>query len=76
MRHGRPDRPQRDSVDLVCQALGKYTAYQLSEMAHQGSPGATRQRSGAGALNRSSEPLLDEEVFEYFSALVSSDSEG
>ncbi|MET8296377.1 type II toxin-antitoxin system antitoxin SocA domain-containing protein [Streptomyces sp. NPDC005180] len=68
---------QRDSVDLVCQALGRYTAHQLSEMTHQGSPWiAARQRAGATSLDRSNEPLLDEEVFDYFSALVSSGSEG
>lgn len=68
---------QRESIDLVVDGLNQYTAHELSEMTHQGSPWLNaRSRSNAGALDRSSEDLWDDDIAEYFSALVSSGEEG
>jgi uncharacterized phage-associated protein len=68
---------ERESVDLVLEAYGDLTAHQLSGMTHQEPPWIkARQRAGAAPLDRSDEPLLDAEIFEFFDALTAADAEG
>lgn len=77
---GDPSRlttSERESVDIVVDSFGDYTAHQLSEMSHQtdGPWDLARQRAGARELERSNETLLDNDIFEYFSRLISTGSE-
>ncbi|OPG03058.1 hypothetical protein B1R27_30020 [Streptomyces sp. GKU 895] len=67
---------QRESVDIVLESFNQYTAHQLSEMSHQadGPWDLARRRAGARELERSNEELSDEDMFEYFSRLISSGS--
>lgn len=69
---------QRESVDLVLETFKDYTAHQLSEMSHEtnGPWDLARRRVGARTLERSNEKLLDMDIFEYFSRLVSTGNEG
>jgi uncharacterized phage-associated protein len=77
---GRPDlldAGESESVDLVLSAYGELSAHQLSAMTHREPPWAkARQRAGASDLERSTEGLLDEEIFEYFDALTSVMTDG
>ncbi|HEX6470673.1 MAG TPA: type II toxin-antitoxin system antitoxin SocA domain-containing protein [Streptosporangiaceae bacterium] len=66
------DPGERESVDLVLQGLGDYTAHQLSTMTHAEGPWIkARERADVAPLERSKEPLRDEEIFEFFDALTS-----
>lgn len=66
------DEGESESVDLVLSAYRELTAHQLSTMTHAEPPWRkARERAGAAELQRSSEPLLDEEIFEFFDALAS-----
>lgn len=69
---------QRESVDIVLSTFGEYTAHQLSEMSHQvdGPWDQARKRAGTRELERSNEQLRDVDMFEYFSRLISTGSEG
>jgi uncharacterized phage-associated protein len=74
---GQLDPGERESVDLVLDAYGRFSAHQLSAMTHRRGPWvAARRRAGAGPLERSSEQLDDTEIFEFFDALASADADG
>lgn len=75
---GALDPDERESVDIVLDNLGTYTAHQLSEMSHQtdGPWDLARIRAGARELERSNEELDDGDIFEYFSRLISTGIEG
>lgn len=68
---------QRESVDVVVASFKDYTAHQLSEMSHQtnGPWDIARRRAGARDLERSNEKLLNDDIFEYFSSLISTGAE-
>lgn len=69
------DSGERESIDLVLGAYGKFTAHQLSAMTHSAGPWVlARHRAGAVELESSSEELDDDEIFEFFDALTSADS--
>ena len=69
------DPGERESVDLVLKAFARFSAHQLSTMTHREGPWVmARQRAGAADLERSSEVLDDDEIFEFFDALTSADS--
>jgi uncharacterized phage-associated protein len=76
---GEPDQldgGERESVDLVLGAYGELTAHQLSAMTHRETPWVqARARADAAPLERSDEPLADEEIFEFFDALTSADAD-
>jgi uncharacterized phage-associated protein len=73
---GALDRGEAESVDLVLQAYGRFSAHQLSAMTHHAGPWVlARARDNAEALERSSEPLTDTEIFEFFDALTSADAD-
>lgn len=70
------DEGERESIDLVLDAYGDLSAHQLSAMTHSAGPWvAARKRAGAGPLDRSSEELDDEEIFELFDVLTSADAD-
>jgi uncharacterized phage-associated protein len=65
------DDGERESIDIVLANLGNRSAHELSQMTHKEQPWvAARARSGAGPLDRSGERLKDEEILEFFEALV------
>ena len=69
------DDGERESIDLVLQAYGDFTAHQLSVMTHREPPWVNaRARAGAIPLERSTEPLRDDEIFEYFDGLAAETS--
>ena len=69
------DDGERESIDLVLQAYGDFTAHQLSVMTHRDPPWMNaRARAGAIPLERSTEPLRDDEIFEYFDGLAAETS--
>ena len=69
------DAGERESIDLVLSSYGDFTAHQLSAMTHRAGPWvAARERAGAAPLDRSTEELSDEEIFEYFDVLTASDA--
>lgn len=71
------DAGERESIDLVLEGLGGYTAHQLSTMTHREAPWLkARERAGARPLERSNEELRDEEIFEFFDALTADHSRG
>jgi uncharacterized phage-associated protein len=71
------DTGESESVDLVLSAYGDLTAHQLSAMTHSELPWMrARARAGASELEPSSEPLLDEDIFEYFDALTAATADG
>ena len=73
---GDLDDGELESIDLVLQAYGDFTAHQLSVMTHREPPWANaRARAGAAPLERSAEPLLDDEIFEYFDSLATATSD-
>lgn len=70
------DQGEQESVDLVLQGLGDYTAHQLSTMTHSDGPWVeARKRAAAAPLERSKEQLRDEEIFEFFDALTSTNGQ-
>ena len=71
------DAGESESVDLVLSAYGDLSAHQLSEMTHRELPWRrARERAEASDLERSTEPLLDEDIFEYFDALTAVAADG
>lgn len=69
------DDGERESIDLVLGAYGRFTAHQLSALTHSEGPWvAARRRAGAAELERSTEELDDDEIFEFFDALTSADN--
>jgi uncharacterized phage-associated protein len=70
------DRGEKESVNLVLGAYGDLTAHQLSSMTHREPPWVhARARAGVAPLDRSNEPLDDDEIFEFFDALTSADAD-
>jgi len=70
------DEGERDSIDLVLEAYGGFSAHQLSAMTHGSGPWVdARRRAGAGPLDRCDERLGNEEIFEFFDALTSADAD-
>lgn len=64
---------ERESVDLVLEAYADLTAHQLSVMTHRERPWlAARRRAGVAPLERSTAQIHDDDVYEYFDALISS----
>jgi uncharacterized phage-associated protein len=73
---GALDDGERESVDLVLEGYGRFSAHQLSAMTHREGPWvAARRRAGAGPLDPNTEPLRDEEIFEFFDALTAADAD-
>lgn len=71
------DDGERESIDLVLDGLGEYTAHQLSTMTHKEGPWiAARNRARVAPMERSTEELTDEEIFEFFNALTAADADG
>lgn len=69
-------RGERESVDIVLDNLGGLSAHDLSAMTHRELPWiGARERAGAAPLERSTEPLDVEEIYEFFDALVSDGQE-
>jgi uncharacterized phage-associated protein len=74
---GKLDDGERESVDLVLDAYGAFTAHQLSAQTHRAGPWVqARQRAGAGPMERSNERLRDDEIAEFFDALISASADG
>jgi len=70
------DAGEAESCDLVLAAYGRFTAHQLSMMTHGEAPWImARRRAGAKPFERTNELLRDEEIFEFFDALTSSDAQ-
>lgn len=71
------DPGERESVDLVLSSFCGLTAHQLSLMTHREPPWlAARARGRASPLERSDEPLREEEIAEFFDALAADGAEG
>ncbi|MEV4179961.1 type II toxin-antitoxin system antitoxin SocA domain-containing protein [Streptosporangium canum] len=71
------DDGERESIDLVLASYGDFTANQLSQMTHAEKPWTfARERAGASPMERSAEPLTDEDMFEFFDAMVTAVSYG
>lgn len=65
------DDDERESVDMVLESFKAFSAHELSAMSHQPGPWLdARNRAGVAELARSNEELLDEEIADYFGALV------
>lgn len=61
-------------MDLVLDGYGALSAHQLSMMTHDELPWiAARERSGAQPLERSTEELHDDEIFEFFDELATAE---
>lgn len=77
---GNPDKLdpwEIESIDLVLAGLGDLTAHQLSTMSHREAPWLhARERANVGSLERSSEELHVDEIYEYFDAVTSTDADG
>lgn len=69
------DDDERDSVNVVLENFKAYSAHELSAMTHRPGPWlAARKRAGLeDDLQRSSEELRDEEIADFFGALVDRD---
>ena len=68
------DNGERDSVDLVLEVYGDFTAHQLSQMTHNEAPWVkARHRSKAGPLQRSTAQLREEDILDFFDVLTSAD---
>jgi len=71
------DEGERESVDLVLDAYGGFSAYQLSQLTHQEGPWlAARRRAGARAAERSTARLRDSDIAVHFETLVAENSDG
>ncbi|MGW4931867.1 Panacea domain-containing protein [Streptomyces sp. NPDC004166] len=66
------DVDERESVDAVLDSFKGYTAHELSAMTHRPGPWLdARKRAGMeDDLQRSNEELLDEDIEDFFGALV------
>lgn len=61
------DPGERESIDLVLDAYGQFSAHQISAMTHSRGPWAcARERAGAAPLDHSDEHLRDDEIAGYF----------
>jgi uncharacterized phage-associated protein len=71
------DDGERESIDLVLASYGSFAANQLSQMTHQEKPWVcARLRAGVAPMQRSDEPLLDSEIFEFFDAMLAARADG
>lgn len=69
------DEGEEESVDLVLEGLGDYSAHELSQMTHRDGPWVqARNRAHVAPMERSNEELTDEEIVEYFDALTAADA--
>jgi uncharacterized phage-associated protein len=65
------DDDERESVNVVLENFRAYSAHELSAMTHQPGPWLdARNRAGVTDLQRSNEELRDEEIADFFGALV------
>ncbi|MDX3183534.1 DUF4065 domain-containing protein [Streptomyces sp. ME02-7008A-1] len=66
------DADEQDSVNVVLENFKAYSAHELSAMTHRPGPWLdARKRAGLeDDLQRSNEELLDEEIADFFGALV------
>lgn len=65
------DDDERESVDVVLENMRAYSAHELSDMTHRQGPWVhARSRAQVQDLDRSTEPLLDEDIADFFGALV------
>jgi uncharacterized phage-associated protein len=65
------DDQEKESVDIVLENMSVYSAHELSEMTHRTGPWVeARGRAQAPDLERSNEPLLDEDIADFFGALA------
>ncbi|MFE4671075.1 Panacea domain-containing protein [Streptomyces sp. NPDC056723] len=65
------DDDERESVNVVLENFRAYSAQELSAMSHQRGPWLdARSRAGVTDLQRSNEELRDEEIADFFGALV------
>ncbi|KIZ16871.1 Panacea domain-containing protein [Streptomyces natalensis] len=70
------DDGERESVTIVLDSMGVYSAHELSAMTHRAGPWVqARERAGAADLQRSNEELRDADIADFFGALVSQDDE-
>lgn len=66
------DDGESESVDLVLESFIGYSAHKLSAMTHREGPWVlARERAGVQDLQRSSEKLRDDDMDDYFGAIVS-----
>jgi uncharacterized phage-associated protein len=71
------DGGEAESVDLVLDAYGDFTAHQLSVMTHNEQPWvAARARARVGPLERSTAQLHDADIAEFFDALAMASADG
>lgn len=71
------DEGELESIDLVLEGLGEYSAHELSQMTHREGPWVqARNRAHVAPMERSNEELTDEEIGEYFDALTAADANG
>ena len=71
------DDGERESVNLVLNAYGDFTAYQLSQLTHDEAPWKNaRARVGARAAERSTARLTDSDIMVHFEALVAANADG
>jgi uncharacterized phage-associated protein len=62
---------ERESVDVVLELMGGFSARELSSMTHTAGPWVlARERAGARDLERSTERLRDDDIDDFFGALV------
>lgn len=65
------DAGEQESVNVVLDNFRAYDAHELSAMTHQPGPWLdARKRAGVTDLQRSNEELRDEEIADFFGALV------
>lgn len=65
------DDGERESVNVVLDSFRACGAHELSAMTHQPGPWLeARKRAGVTDLQRSNEELRDEEIADFFGALV------
>lgn len=65
------DDDERDSVNVVLENFRSFDAHELSAMTHRPGPWLdARKRAGVTDLQRSNEELRDEEIADFFGALV------
>lgn len=68
------DDDERESVNVVLENMKAYSAHELSAMSHQPGPWlSARERAGVADLQRSTEELRDEDIEDFFGALVGRD---
>ena len=76
---GNPDAldpGEKESIDLVLDAYGGYSANELSQMTHNEKPWTcARRRADVSAMQRSDERLLDGDIFEFFDAMATTSGE-